>query len=70
MKAKILQTAPTPPMPTSDTEMLLDSFKIFKVVKSLFVLCGLCSHAASHTMRVRLPTCKCPTCAAVVPFTL
>ncbi|ETP53322.1 hypothetical protein F442_01760 [Phytophthora nicotianae P10297] len=54
-------------MPTSDVEMLFDSFKTFKVTKSHLVSCGLCGHAAPHAMRIRLLACSCPTCEAVVP---
>ncbi|KAG2767174.1 hypothetical protein PC129_g19387 [Phytophthora cactorum] len=55
-------------MPTSDAKMLLESLKTFKVTKSHPVSGGLCGHAAPHSMRVRFLACKCPTCAAVVPF--
>ncbi|OWZ08902.1 hypothetical protein PHMEG_00018487 [Phytophthora megakarya] len=53
-----------------DSDMLLESFKAFKISKSDEVPCTVCANSASHNMRKQLLRCACCQCKEAVPHAL
>ncbi|ETI46580.1 hypothetical protein F441_09004 [Phytophthora nicotianae CJ01A1] len=55
-------------MNQEDIDLLLESFKIFKIAKSDHVPCTICTNAVPHNIKKRLLRCACSECKAAMPY--
>ncbi|KAG6616967.1 uncharacterized protein IUM83_04581 [Phytophthora cinnamomi] len=51
-----------------EADLLLESFKAFKITKSSKVQCNVCTEAGHHNMRMRELRCACRQCKAAEPY--